>query len=129
MELSTSLIRCLLAVLALSENYPHVASKDVAHLLGVKKPTVHHTLKHLRDRGLISKELYGDVHLTEQGLVMARRLDTRRDDLSMLFAQHFGLPMEECTRAALVLMGTLAEDSLLHLQTLCPGTQPPPKEE
>ncbi len=67
MNMTPSLIRCLLAVLALSENYPHVASKDVAHLLGVKKPTVHHTLETLRDRELIDKELYGDVHLTETG--------------------------------------------------------------
>lgn len=126
MELSAPLIRCLLAVLALSETCPPVASKDVAHLLGVKKPTVHHTLEQLRDRGLIEKELYGDVHLTAQGLTLARRLDTRRDDLSMLFAHHFGLPMEECTHAALVLMGSLNEDSLRRLQTLCAA---PIKEE
>ena len=58
MNMTPSLIRCLLAVLALSENYPHVASKDVAHLLGVKKPTVHHTLETLRGRELIDKELW-----------------------------------------------------------------------
>lgn len=92
MNMTPSLIRCLLAVLALSETYPHVASKDVAHLLGVKKPTVHHTLETLRGRELIDKELYGDVHLTETGLALARKLAERRDDLSVLFARQYNLP-------------------------------------
>ena len=118
MNMTPSLIRCLLAVLALSENYPHVASKDVAHLLGVKKPTVHHTLETLRSRELIDKELYGDVHLTETGRALAFQLEERRDDLSMLFANQFHLSPEECVRAALVLMGTLEEASLVQLQSL-----------
>lgn len=122
MNMTPSLIRCLLAVLALSENYPHVASKDVAHLLGVKKPTVHHTLEALRCRELIDKELYGDVHLTETGLALARKLEERRDDLSVLFARQYNLPPEECVRAAVVLMGTLAEESLEQLQSFC-GSQ------
>ena len=36
--MTASLIRCLLAVLALSDTFERVASKDVAHLLGVRKP-------------------------------------------------------------------------------------------
>ena len=119
MNMTPSLIRCLLAVRALSENYPHVASKYVAHLLGVKKPTVHHTLETLRDRELIDKELYGDVHLTETGLALARKLEERRDDLSVLFARQYNLPPEECVRAAVVLMGALAEESLEQLQSFC----------
>ena len=43
--MSPSLIRCLLAVLALSEAYDSVLSKDVARLLGIKRPTVHRSLK------------------------------------------------------------------------------------
>ncbi|MCI5550227.1 MAG: hypothetical protein MR418_03140 [Clostridiales bacterium] len=42
--MTASLIRCLLAVLALSDTFERVASKDVAHLLGVRKPTIHNTL-------------------------------------------------------------------------------------
>lgn len=65
--MSVSLIRCLLAVLALSELRDAVASKDVAQLLGVKRPTIHRTLQLLVEKGLIEKELYGDVFLTEKG--------------------------------------------------------------
>ena len=80
--MTASLIRCLLAVLALSDTFERVASKDVAHLLGVRKPTIHNTLLALQERGLIDKERYGDVHLTDEGLAAARRLERQRDDLA-----------------------------------------------
>ena len=51
--MSVSLIRCLLAVLALSETCDAVASKDVAHLLGVKRPTIHRSLQLLVEKGMI----------------------------------------------------------------------------
>ena len=38
--MSVSLIRCLLAVLALSENCDAIASKNVARLLGVTKQSI-----------------------------------------------------------------------------------------
>ena len=69
--MSISLIRCLLAVLALSESFDVVASKDVAQLLGVKRPTIHRSLEMLQQKGLIHKEPYGDIHLTDDGMRMA----------------------------------------------------------
>ena len=69
--MSYSLIRCLLAVLALSNAYDTVLSKNVAHLLDIKRPTVHHALEVLQEKGLIRKELYGDVRLTEEGRALA----------------------------------------------------------
>ena len=110
--MSVSLIRCLLAVLALSETCDAVASKDVAHLLGVKRPTIHRSLQLLVEKGMIEKELYGDVFLTEKGRAMARTLETRRDDLALLFARQFGLSPEESVKAAFALMSELSDESL-----------------
>ena len=53
--MSSSLIRCLLAVYALSESFEVIASKDVAHLLGVKRPTIHRSLEVLQEKDLIHK--------------------------------------------------------------------------
>ena len=110
--MSPSLIRCLLAVLALSDAYEKIFSKDVAHLLGVKRPTIHRSLQLLVEKGMIEKELYGDVFLTEKGRAMARTLETRRDDLALLFARQFGLSPEESVKAATVLMSELTPESL-----------------
>ena len=81
--MSSSLIRCLLAVYALSESFEVIASKDVAHLLGVKRPTIHRSLEVLQEKDLIQKELYGDVHLTEAGRARAQQLEAH-DELRFL---------------------------------------------
>lgn len=114
--MSISLIRCLLAVLALSENFDVVASKDVAQLLGVKRPTIHRSLEMLQQKGLIHKERYGDIHLTATGREQAQRMERQRDDLSLLFVRRYGLPAEESVRAAFALMSALSADSLARLQ-------------
>ena len=44
MEYTASQIRCLLALLALSRQSEDIASKDVARLLGVSRPSVHKAL-------------------------------------------------------------------------------------
>ena len=110
--MSPSLIRCLLAVLALSDAYEKIFSKDVARLLVVKRPTVHRSLTVLQEKNLITKELYGDVHLTDAGRALAQELETRRDDLTIHLTDAFGLSPEESVKAATVLMSELTPESL-----------------
>lgn len=110
--MSPSLIRCLLAVLALSDAYEKIFSKDVARLLGVKRPTVHRSLTVLQEKNLITKELYGDVHLTDAGRALAQELETRRDELTIHLTDAFGLSPEESVKAATVLMSELTPESL-----------------
>ena len=110
--MSPSLIRCLLAVLALSDAYEKIFSKDVARLLGVKRPTVHRSLTVLQEKNLITKELYGDGHLTDAGRALAQELETRRDDLTIHLTDAFGLSPEESVKAATVLMSELTPEIL-----------------
>ncbi len=121
--MTASLIRCLLAVLALTENYERVASKDVAHLLGVRKPTIHNTLLTLQERGLIDKERYGDVHLTDEGLETAHRLEHQRDDLALLFSRELGLEPEESVRAAILMISELSEESISRMCARAAGRE------
>ncbi len=113
--MSTALIRCLLAVLALSDNLETVASKDVAQLLGVKRPTVHRALALLQEKGLVQKALYSDVHLTPAGETLARELEAQRDGLFLLFLRRYGLSHEESLQAAFLLMHGLKKESLEKL--------------
>ena len=114
--MSYSLIRCLLAVLALSNAYDTVLSKNVAHLLDIKRPTVHHALEVLQEKGLIRKELYGDVRLTEEGRALTMELETQRDELSVLFCRSFSLSPEEGVKAALLLISELNDESIGKLR-------------
>lgn len=67
MSLTANQIRCLLAILALTRMDEEVASKNVAKLLGVTKPTVHKALDILVSKGLLVKEHYGSARLSERG--------------------------------------------------------------
>lgn len=103
-------------MLALSDAYDTVLSKNVAHLLGIKRPTVHHALEVLQEKGLIRKELYGDVRLTEEGRALAMELETQRDELSVLFCRSFSLSPEEGVKAALLLISELNDESIAKLR-------------
>lgn len=113
--MTASSIRILLAVLALDDAYQRVASSDVAHLLGVRRPTIHNALIALQDKGIITKERYGDVHMTAPGRKLARRLEQQRDDIAIMFARDMHLDNEEAVRAAILLMSGLSEESIERL--------------
>ena len=103
-------------MLALSNAYDTVLSKNVAHLLDIKRPPVHHALEVLQEKGLIRKELYGDVRLTEEGRALAMELETQRDELSVLFCRSFSLSPEEGVKAALLLISELNDESIGKLR-------------
>ena len=112
--MTASHIRCLLAVLALSDQCERVASKDIARLLGVRKPTVHNTLAALKQRGMIDKERYGDVRLTAAGAELARELERQRDELTLL-ACRLGLEPGEGAQFAALLLSGLSQQGIERL--------------
>lgn len=112
--MTASHIRCLLAVLALSDQCERVASKDIARLLGVRKPTVHNTLAALKQRGMIDKERYGDVRLTAEGAELARELERQRDELTLL-ACWLGLEPGEGAQFAALLLSGLSQQGIERL--------------
>ena len=116
MSLTANQIRFLLAVLSLSAMDEAVASKNIARVLGVTRPSAHGMLEQMIERGLIEKAHYGTARLTEEGFALARRLESRRDSLMLLFIRRDGLPMDEALLAATSLMGALKEESLLALE-------------
>ena len=116
MMLTANQIRCLLVVLSLTRIQEYVASKDVAKLLGITRPSVHKALEVLSAKGLIEKEPYGSARLTAQGQALAERLEERKERLQLLFAQAFGLSLDESGLAATLLMSGLREESLEKLE-------------
>lgn len=115
--LTANQIRCLLAILALTRMEEEVASKNVAKLLGVTKPSVHKALEILINKGLLEKAHYGSARLTVQGAELAERMEERQEKLVLLFSQSMGLSMDESSLAATLLMSELKEDSLVKLET------------
>lgn len=118
MTLTAPQIRCLLAILSLSRMEAAVASKDVAKLLGISRPSVHKMLDILAQRGLLYKEHYGTACLSEEGTKLTEALEMRKEKLLLLFSQNLGLPLDEGNVAATLWMSALREDTLQSLESL-----------
>lgn len=60
-------------MLMLQEKGEPLTTTAVAKILGVSKPAVHQMGHELIDRDLITREDYGEMHLTERGRKVAER--------------------------------------------------------
>lgn len=116
MNLTVNQIRFLPAVLFLTTMGEDVASKNIARILGITRPSVHGMLEQMIERSFIEKARYGRARLTEEGLAVAQALEARRDKLMLLFIRRDALPMDEALMAATSLMGVLKEESLQALE-------------
>lgn len=115
MKLTQTQIRCLLAILSLARMEAGVASKDVAKLMGVSRPSVHKTLDILSREGVIAKEPYGDICLTADGLRIVEGIEADLEDLFLMFSREFGLAPDESNAAALLLISELRPESIRKL--------------
>ena len=75
MELSNAHMRYLYTIYEISRTTPDVCSANVAKRMRVSRPSVAKMLCVLMEKGLIVKERYGAVHLTDKGLQLARKYD------------------------------------------------------
>ena len=67
LNLTGTQIRYLLTISRLHQTQQHIRSLDIAILLGLAKPSVHKMMNTFMDLGLVNKEPYGEIILTEAG--------------------------------------------------------------
>lgn len=60
------------SILMLSMDHPFVRSIDIANMLGFSKPSVSIAMKRLREEGQITVDEHGYIHLTEDGMQIAK---------------------------------------------------------
>ncbi len=65
------------AILILKQELGNVRSIDVAHHLGVTKPSVSIAMKTLREEGFLTVDEAGGITLTEEGLQIASKMYER----------------------------------------------------
>ena len=73
-ELKETHLRYLLAVFELSKSHPDVGTQDIAKALSCSKASVTKMMAALMDRGLLVREKYGKIYLTDTGFLMAKDL-------------------------------------------------------
>ena len=66
-----------LETLLLLEASGHIRCVDVARLMNVSKPSVNKAMNVLKEKGLVTQQVYGEIHLTEEGRQVAKEIYNR----------------------------------------------------
>ena len=110
MQLTAAHLRYLLAIYEVSRTHLDISSRSIAEKLGVTKPSVVRIMNLLMERGMIVKEHYGKIYLTDRGIWVAKQVD--RELKAIL--EHFPpvsapLSSEERFSAALAMTSALPD--------------------
>ena len=110
MELTPAHLRYLLAIYEVSQTHLDICSRSIAEKLGVTKPSVVRIMNLLMDRGMIVKEHYGKIYLTDRGIFVAKEVKEQLETVLTNFPPvKIDLTDEERYNAALALTSALPE--------------------
>ena len=93
MNLSKSSEDYLEAIYQIYLTNTKIKSVDIANMLNVSKPGVNKALKILIENGLITKQSYGEIHLTEQGIISAKQIYFKHNTIKS-FLIYLGVDQE-----------------------------------
>ena len=72
MEIRTSHLRYLLTIYELSQERMDVGTADIAKAIDCSKASVTHMMSNLMEMGLLVRERYGKIYLTDTGFLLTR---------------------------------------------------------
>jgi Mn-dependent DtxR family transcriptional regulator len=79
MEMTRSREDYLRVIYELSKLNKTIRSSDIADKLGITRPSVSRMMSELKNSGLIKKEKYGSIVLTEDGYKLAAQIKDKHD--------------------------------------------------
>ena len=110
MELTSAHLRYLLAIYEVSRTHLDISSRSIAEKLGVTKPSVVRIMNLLMEHGMIVKEHYGKIYMTDRGIWVAKQVDRQlKTILSHFPPVSEPLSKEERFAAALAMTSALPE--------------------
>ena len=110
MELTAAHLRYLLAIYEVSQTHLDISSRSIAEKLGVTKPSVVRIMNLLMERGMIVKEHYGKIYMTDRGIWVAKQVDQELQNILAHFPPVSApLTEEERYNAALAMTSALPD--------------------
>ena len=110
MELTSAHLRYLLAIYDVSRTHLDISSRSIAEKLGVTKPSVVRIMNLLMERGMIVKEHYGKIYMTDRGIFVAKEIKAQLERILENFPPvKAELTEEERFNAALAMTSALPE--------------------
>lgn len=100
MPQSESMEMYLETVYILERDHGHAHVVDIAKRLSVSKPSVTKAMKQLKEKGMISKEAYGSITLTDQGLERSEQIYKRHKLITLYLEHSLNLSFDEASSNA-----------------------------
>lgn len=95
MNLSESNEMYLETIYLLEKEDGHAHTVDIARILEVTNPSVSRAMNNLKEEGLVDKEVYGEIRLTEKGRIEAKKIYDKHQSLTKYLHHSLGLPMQK----------------------------------
>ena len=114
MQISPSLEDYLEAVLEIADE-DGARTTDVAEKLGVSKASVNQAMGILADHGLIEREKYGPVYLTENGMALARAVYKRHQTIKAFLVSILGVDEKVAEEDACQIEHVVSRDTMHHI--------------
>ena len=98
------------SIYEVSQTHLDICSRSIAEKLNVTKPSVVRIMNLLMDRGMIVKEHYGKIYLTDRGIFVAKAVRAQLETVLTHFPPvRIDMTEEERYNAALALTSALPE--------------------
>lgn len=110
-------------ILILSKNGNFVRSIDVATEMGFSKASVSRAVNILKNEGLITIELDGQLKLTEKGEAKANSVYNRHNLLKKFFIEFLGVDEDTATNDACKIEHVISEQTYLKLKEYVKNNQ------
>ena len=114
MKIQKSAEDYLETMLMMKEKHGYIRSVDIAHELGVTKPSVSYATKRLRENGYISMDETGLITLTEAGYSIASGIYDKHKMLTKFFMS-LGVSEETAREDACKIEHDLSEETYLAI--------------
>ncbi|WP_040198135.1 metal-dependent transcriptional regulator [Candidatus Soleaferrea massiliensis] len=115
MEITASSQDYLEAILALSADGGPIRSVDIAKMMGVSRASVNKAMGVLKEAGLIVKEKYAAVMLTQRGEEAARSVQRRHTVLKRFLHEVLGVAESVASRDACRMEHVISAETLEKL--------------
>lgn len=97
MNYSKSIEMYLETIYILENNHGHAHVADIAENLGITKPSVTKAMNQLKKEGLIDKEVYGHIVLTEKGKSISKKIYYKHCLITCYLEKSLGLSPKEAS--------------------------------
>ena len=114
--ITSSLEEYLKTIYILKNTEGQVRVTDISKKLNCSKPSVNRALNCLKDEGLILYEAYGDINITEEGIVLAKSAIKKYDILKLFLIEILGVDDKLAQDEATKMKHSISEDTISKLE-------------